>query len=288
MRKGLALIAVAIALLPGCGQQQHRTVPVEDLISALDQTRDAPSQRVHMDFTMKMPGLDRKLHMNGDGAIDNRTRKGRVTLDMSELAKAAGGALGPDGGKAVEIIDGTTFWMRWGPLTQQLGAGKEWVKMDLQKLGEKQGLDFNALTGVQGDPTSQLDQLRAASGDVEVVGDEKVRGVEATHYSATIDLKRYPEVARAADRERVRKSVDRLIQLTGQREIPTDVWVAHDSHRIVRSRTKSQVKVPQGGKMEMDITMELYDFGVRVTGTDPPPPEDVADIADLPGAGAAP
>jgi hypothetical protein len=289
MRKGLALIALAIALLPGCGQEQHRTVPVEDLISALDQTREAPSQRIHVEMKMKAPGIGRPLHMDGDGVLDNRTRKGRMRIDMIDLVKQSGGQLDPNGGKMDEIIDRFTVWMRWPPLTEKLGGGKQWMKMDLQKLGEKQGFDFSALAGAQGDPTSQLDQLRAISGDVEVLGNEDVRGEATTHYRATIDLRRYPEVARADDRERVRKSVERLIELSGQSKIPSEIWVSHGSHRIVRSRFVSEYKVPQGGgKMHMDITMELYDFGVRVTGIDPPPAEDVVDAADLPGAGAQP
>jgi hypothetical protein len=160
--------------------------------------------------------------------------------------------------------------------------------MDLQKMGEKQGIDFSALAGAQGDPTSQLDQLRAVSGDVDVLGDDTVRGAATTHYGATIDLKRYPQVAPAGDRERVRKSVGRLIELSGSSTMPTEIWVDHRSHRIVRSRFITHFKVPQGGRAEMDMTMELYDFGVRVTGTDPPPPETVVDAADLPGAAAAP
>jgi hypothetical protein len=289
MRRALALIAIALAVLPGCGQERHRTIPVKDLTAALDQTRDARSQRIHMDMKMKMPGVGRPMHMTGDGAIDNKTRKGRMTIDMLDLVRQSGGQIDPNGGKADEIINRFTVWMRWPPATAKLGGGKEWLKMDLQKIGEKQGFDFSALAGAQGDPTSQLDQLRAVSGDVEVIGDETVRGAPTTHYGATIDLRRYPQVAPAGDRERVRKSVDRLIELSGSSTIPTEIWVDHRSHRIVRSRFVSQYKVPQGGgTMKMDVTMELYDFGVRVTGTDPPPPETVADAADLPGAGATP
>jgi hypothetical protein len=286
MRRGIAPIAVALALLAGCGQEHKRTIPVGDVVAALDQTREARSERIGMKMDMKANG--QTVHMTGDGIMDNRTREGRFTLDMSDLSKLSGGQLGPGSGKAEEIVEGTTFWMRWAPLTKELAPGKEWLKMDMQELGRKQGFDFDALSGVQGDPTSQLDQLRAVRGDVEVVGNETVRGVPCTHYRATVDLRRYPDVAAPQDRERVRKSVDRLIELTGESEIPTEIWVGHDTRRIHRTRFRSKVKVPQGGKLEMDMTMDLYDFGVPVTGIEPPPANQVADAAELPGVGAAP
>jgi hypothetical protein len=115
-----------------------------------------------------------------------------------------------------------------------------------------------------------------------------VRGVDTTHYKASVDLERYPDVAQAGDRERVRQSVDRLIELTGQKKIPTEVWIAHDSKRIVKTRVKTQTKVPQSGvTLQTDLKMELYDFGVDVGDVKPPPPEDTADLAELRGGAAA-
>src|SRR4051812_4291588 len=236
MRRVLAAIAAALAVLAGCGQGERRTVPVSELAAAVDQTRAAPSQRVHMDMTMSAPGLDKPIHFTGDGAIENKTRSGRLTLDMSELTAFTGGTPQAGDGIMEELIDGFTVYMRWPPFSKQIGTDKEWVKLDLQKAGEQQGFDIGALAGGGGggDPTQQLDQLRAASGGVEVVGEEKVRGADTTHYKASVDLERYPDVA-AGDPERVRRSVDRLIELTGQKKIPTEVWIAHDSKRIVKT-----------------------------------------------------
>jgi hypothetical protein len=287
MRRALAAIVVALAVTAGCGDEKHATIPPEDLIAAVDQTRAAPSQRIHLEMEMNGLGLDEPVDAKGDGLIDNRTRKGRMTLDMSEFADLAGGSHDPGAGIMEQVIDGFTVYMRWPLFAQQLGTDKEWVKWDFQKLGEQQGLDFGALAGgSQGDPTQQLDQLRATSGDIEVLGNEDVRGVDTTHYKATIDLQRYPGTVGSADRERVRRSVDRLIELTGQKKIPTEVWIGHSTKRVHKTRFKTKVKIPNApGSFEMDQTMELYDFGVRVPDIQLPPPGDTADIADL-GAGA--
>jgi hypothetical protein len=284
MRRALAAIAAALAVLAGCGGEKRETVPVEDLVAAVDQTRAAPSERVHMEITMSAPGLDEPIDFTGDGTIENKTRSGRLTLDMSELLPFLGAKTAAGDGIMQEVVDGFTVYVRWAPLTKQLGADKEWLKFDLQKAGEQQGFDLGALSGGQGgDPTQQLDQLRAASDGVEVGGQEKVRGADTTHYKASVDLERYPDVARMADRERVRQSVERLIELTGQKKIPTEVWIAHDSKRIVKTRVKTRTKVPQGVTLETDLRMELYDFGVDVGDVKPPPPEDTADVAELSG-----
>jgi len=290
MRRAFAAISVALLVVAGCGDQKYATVPPEDLIAAVDQTRAAPSQRIHLEMEMNGTGLDEPINAKGDGLIDNRARKGRMTMDMSEFADLAGDSDDPGDGIMEQVIDGFTVYMRWPLFAQQVGTDKEWVKMDLQELGEQQGFDFSALAGgSQGDPTQQLDQLRATSGDVEVVGDEQVRGVDTTHYRATIDLERYPDTVRSADRERVRRSVDRLIELTGQKTIPTEVWIGHETRRVHRMRFKNKFKVPNApGSFEMDQTMELYDFGAPVPEIQPPPTSDTADLADLAAGAQAP
>ena len=287
MRRAPAVVVAALLVMTGCGQEERKTVPVGELVAAVEQTRAAPSQRIHMDMTMSAPGLDKPIHFTGDGAIENKTRKGRLTLDMSELTAFTGGTAQAGDGIMEEIVDGFTVYMRWPPFAKQIGTDKQWVKLDLQKAGEQQGFDFGAIAGgSQGDPTQQLDQLRAASDGVEVVGEEKVRGADTTHYKASVDLERYPDVAPAADREGVRKNVERLIELTGQKKIPTEVWIAHGSKRIVKTRVKTQAKVPRSGvTLHTDLTMELYDFGVDVGDVQPPPAEDTADLAEL-GAGS--
>src|SRR5215213_8760905 len=211
MRRGIALIVALLAVVPGCGQDERRTVPVGDLVAALKQTRAAPTQHVRIDIAVQAPGLGDQ-HLSGTGRFDNRAKRGRMSLDMSEFAALAGPELGPDARDAEQIIIGFTVYMRWSPFAKQLGTGKEWIKFDLQELGEEQGLDLGAFTGPQGDPTQQLDQLRAAEDGVEVMGDDTVRGEAATHYKATVDLRRYAEQVSGGQRERVRRTVDRLVE----------------------------------------------------------------------------
>ena len=273
MRKVLAAVIAAAAVLAACGEEERRTVPVADLIAAAKHTRAAESQRVQLDMTMAGPGLPGAAEVSGEGVIHNRTRRGRMTMDMSEVDPAAG--------QVEQIIHGTRFWMRYPRLSQQLGGGKEWLEFDLQELGRRQGLDLNSIMPGTSDPTQQLDQLRAASGDAEVLGTESVRGEETTHYRLTIDMRRYPETVEPAKREAARRSVERLIELAGTSESPTEVWIGHRTRMVHKMRVKAQAKLPQGGTMRMDVRMEYYDFGAPVGDVSPPPAEKTASAAEL-------
>jgi len=95
-------------------------------------------------------------------------------------------------------------------------------------------------------------------------------------------LRRYAEQVSGGQRERVRRTVDRLVEITGTEKVPTEVWIGRQSRRIVKMRVKSQYKAPQGGgKIEQEQTIELYGFGWPVERVEPPPESETADLADL-------
>ena len=120
--------------------------------------------------------------------------------------------------------------------------------------------------------------LRAVSGDVRDEGHEQVAGTDTTHYSATVDLRRYPDVMPEDQREAARKGVERLIELTGESEIPMDVWIDGDE-RVRRMAWNQSIR--QGPvEMKMDITAEYVRFGVPVE-VDVPDDSEVFDATDL-------
>jgi hypothetical protein len=120
--------------------------------------------------------------------------------------------------------------------------------------------------------------LRAVSGDVRDEGHEQVAGTDTTHYSATVDLRRYPDVMPEDQREAARKGVERLIELTGESEIPMDVWIDGDE-RVRRMAWNQSIR--QGPvEMKMNITAEYVRFGVPVE-VDVPDDSEVFDATDL-------
>lgn len=97
------------------------------------------------------------------------------------------------------------------------------------------------------DPSRALGYLRSVADDVRSEGGDRVRGYKATQYRATVDL------SRAGGPE--------------GHLLPLEVWV--DEPGRVR-----RLRYPLLGEPETTIVWELYDFGVAVNLT-PPPPEKV-------------
>jgi LppX_LprAFG lipoprotein len=222
-------------------------------------------QSARISFSGTMSGGPATGTMTGEGAFSGR--QGHMTMDLSDLA---GGGVA---GNVEMIFDGLLFYMKFPEaIAQGMPGGKEWVKFDLAKLGEQEGFDLQQMMQLSGtDPSQSLDLLRAAGTDFQEVGEEDVRGVATTHYEGTVDLEKVAEQVP----EEARESYRRLMQLSGQSEIPVEVWI--DEEGLTR-RIRYEQKLADG--TTMDLTQEYFDFGTEVD-VEPPPESEVLDITDL-------
>ena len=106
------------------------------------------------------------------------------------------------------------------------------------------------------------------------VGSEDVNGTPTTHYRATIDFDKLAGSAgNAAD------SVRQLQKITGQKTMPTDVWI--DASQRVR-RQSVAIAVKQPVPINVDLTIDFKGFGVPVD-VHAPAAAETADAADLSG-----
>jgi hypothetical protein len=215
------------------------------------------------DFTGATSGT-----MTGEGEFSQR--EGHLTLDMSGL----GGGLFA-GGQAELVFSDLVYYMKLPSGSGlPLPPGKEWVKLDLKKLGESTGLDLGQLTQLsQSDPSQALDFLQGASDDFHEVGTEDVRGAPTTHYAGTIDLAKAAENAPAAIAEQYRK----LAELAPSSKVPMDVWVGEDGYV---HKLRFEQKLTEGASMTMEE--ELYDFGANVD-VSAPPEDQVVDLTQFLG-----
>jgi hypothetical protein len=279
----LALLAVLAALvLAACGggggssaptattsAEMTQTVSGSDpssLIAAAGQkTRAAGSARVS--FTLEMTGGQANGTMSGEGVFDQHG--GRMTMDLGGLA---GGALGS--GKAEVIFKDLVYYMKLPvEAMAQLPPGKRWLKFNLGALSKQQGLDLEQLTQLnQSDPSQSL-QLLSGAEDFQQVGQEEVRGAKTTHYRGTVDMNKVAENAPEDLRDDIRK----VIEQTGDRTVPMDIWIDGDG---LARRLRWTQHLQQGTTMTMNE--ELYDFGAEVDTTTPPENE-VLDLTALLG-----
>lgn len=266
----LLAMLLAAAVLAGCGPSSGH-LEVVALASAPDQTTDEKTARIAQVVRVKARGAGAEVtELQGEGLFDFVGQRGDITFTV--------------GAQSVRtLVDGATVYQSFPDLESMLG-GKKWLKLELGKLMERAGVSgANTLfQGQSSDPGMSLDYLRSV-GDVTEVGTETVRDVRTTHYRGTVDMAR---AARRAPPEQ-RKVIEELARLTGISSVPVDAWI--DSASRVR-RLRQTVDYSQASStpqlsadflpQEIELTMELFDFGVPFEFA-LPAPEEVVDGLEL-------
>jgi hypothetical protein len=239
------LALLALTLLSGCGG-----VDGSLMATAVRNTKAAGGAELAFQMTMPRPGGGEPVVMTGSGVEDLSNERAQVSMQV------------PGAGEMEVRSERLVMYMHWDVLTSQLG--KDWVKIDLERAYDSLGIDMGAAQVGQGS-SEQLRWLAEMSDGVIEEGREQVRGVEATHYSASVDLRRYPD-----------GDMDKLIELTGQSEIPVDVWI--DDDKRIRRMEWDQAISP--GQAPGHIVAEYVRFGVPVD-IDIPDDDEVFDATDL-------
>jgi hypothetical protein len=253
-----ALAAVGALALAACG---GGGVSPESVAKAATKTAAVKSYRVEATTKLKLNG--KSVTFVAKGVFDPKARRGRMTLDMSDLGLVQGGGDSPyNYGYATFILNGKDMYMRIPLLRLNYRSLKPWVKIDLEQAGKAAGLDSYLRFGAGGDPTQLLTSLRGL-GKLDKKGTETVRGVSTTHYKGTIDLKKV-------------QGGEQLTQIAGTSKLPVDVWV--DENGFVRRQKWTEKLSGEGGEQtDVEIAMDLYDFGAPVVAL-VPPPRDVTDF----------
>ena len=118
------------------------------------------------------------------------------------------------------------------------------------------------------------------------MGSEPVRGVPTSHYRATVDLGKVADVLPSRDRGQLHAALAKLIAQTGTSKIPVNVWV--DAHHLVRRLALALSLSTGAQRAQLNMTMELFDFG-PTPSLNPPPAGEVFDATQtaLSGLGAS-
>jgi hypothetical protein len=266
----LAIAAVA-AVTAGCGGgSTSGALSLDPVAAAATKTQDAGAARIRFAMMISSPQLGKTLRMRGTGAIDGTSaqmsfRLGSM-LDQMGLPSSAGSLAQLQHATIKEVAleqnGDYVIYMRLGFLSSQLPGGKQWIKLDVSKLGEAAGLDLGELmSGTQFQPGDLLGMLTSEGAKIQKLGPARVDGVATTHYRVTIDL------AKALQSKGLTSPL--LSGITAQMKTATsNVWIGKDG--LVR-RVKISYNVPHGAApMRMAMTMNLYDYGARVSIAAPP------------------
>ncbi len=275
---GLLAVIAPIPVIAGCGSDD--VLSTEAVAQAADRTTAKGGVRVAIDQTVSLPGQS-SIAMTGTGVVDSKAKRGHIVLELPNVPGRPND-IGSDTSQEV-IFENLTMYMRSPAFANNLPRGKHWLKVDLAKAGKAAGIDLSALAQQGQDPSQALRYLKAASGDVKRIGEADVRGVSTTHYKATIDFSRYPDVVAATDRAAVRRTISQIIKLSGSDTAPMEVWIAKDG--VVR-RIKQTIRtlLAPGVRGSIEQQIDLFDFGTPVK-VSLPPRDETQDATDLAASG---
>ncbi|MFF4798067.1 hypothetical protein ACFY1U_06600 [Streptomyces sp. NPDC001351] len=204
------------------------------------------------------------MSMTGDGALgwaDGLTGNMTITYTGGTIADTMR-RLGTTSMAARYLPD--AFYAKMGDTFAGQAGGKHWIRYgyaDLAKLGGSSGAYLK--DQMQNTTPNQSVKLLLASGDVRKVGTEKVRGVDTTHYSGTVDV---------ADLARKNSNLT-ASQLAGLKKQLTQAGVSTESVDIWVNGQNLLVKKVEKGRMSAgEYTQTAYysDYGVKVSATEPP------------------
>jgi hypothetical protein len=279
MRRGLVICALAAAasLTAACGGGGAGNA-LQSVASAATKTAGTNSAKFHMDLAETVGPIG-PLHFIADGVSDNTSHSADMTMDLSSIASLAGQSGSAGDWKAHVVLDGSgtspVLYLQLPALDKYLN-GKTWVKADLGALAQKSGLSLQQLFQAAGsqDPTKALQMLESV-GNVTKVGTATIDGVDTTEYSGTIDVKKVAALLGPAQ--------SKALAQANVSTIPIDVWVGSDG--LVRRIHENFSYATGGAQTTTDLTVDLSDFGTKVS-VQPPPADQTADIGALKGLGA--
>jgi hypothetical protein len=268
----LLCLALCASTLVGCAGGD--TLALDPVAQAASTTAKTASSRFEFRASIDAGSVG-TMSFDGNGVYDGKNKSG--WMNMHFVMPPAFQAQLPTADPSMEMIfdgsHGLVMYMRSQLFDKMVPTGK-WVKMDVEKMAKKQGVDLGAIMNVnQADPSQALRMLMASS-DAHVTGSERIRGVQTTHYAFNIDFKKL-----AHDN----KELKQLTEAMGSVSAPAEAWI--DKQGRVR---RLVVKMTMGGAqlatpMTMTMTEELYDFGVRANIT-PPSDDLVVDLSSLTGS----
>jgi hypothetical protein len=131
-----------------------------------------------------------------------------------------------------------------------------------------------------------LKYLRAVSGGVTKVGTATVNGYQTTEYKATIDFSKYPSLVPASERSTAQQAITALQKLTKLKAFPVSVWV-DSNHLVRRMQFAFNESVPQGGAIQIAMTLNITGYGTQPAPSIPPASQVMDASALLSAAGSA-
>lgn len=273
------LAGLAFLLFGSAGAQLSGPVAQAATVSS-----STPGYRMHMAIEMASSALATPVTASGDGIVDLRDHATSMSLVMNLGGEPqAIQQLGSATIRIDMITDGAVVYAKLPPaVTSALPtSGREWIKLDLARLSSLPGLSSLAGNPTTSDPSHVLQTLRSVSDSVVNEGQQRVDGVQTTHFQAELSLAQLAGSLPPAERTAADRALSALQQALPAGNVPVDVWI--DGHHLVRRVLMSlHLGLPSGPSIQESVTLDLSDYGPQQPPI-PPSPDKVMDLSTLAG-----
>lgn len=237
---------LALTLAAGCGGSAKESLSTDvgaQLRAAASKTATSGSSKLQLTSTTLVGG--QQVTFDGTGAFDYASKVGSIVLHIAGLGAGSGGVT------LAERITGGNLYL------QLPNAPGTFYKLALSDLVGTSLADGS-------DPSSSFSALSGVSGPITKVGTETVRGTATTHYRGSIDVQKALAKASPIAAAAIRKN----LVGHGVTTLPFDAYL--DGQGRLRKYVQHVAVTAQGQKVDSTTTVELYDFGTKVSVTAPP------------------
>jgi hypothetical protein len=209
-----------------------------------------------MEIEVEVSFAGQKSKATSEGEVDFKRQAMRQTMDLD--------------GFEIEtvIVDGTIY-------SRGLGSD-EWTSFSLADMQSSIGINPDNVRSTNNDALSQMNAL-ADLEDIELIGQEKIRGQAANHFRGYVDVTEQLRKLSKGDPQ-AEQLVALMSAVLADPNVPTDVWIDAEGRAV---RTKSTFVydwagaaetmpelAAQGaalGEMTMSVDVEFFDWGFPVT-----------------------
>lgn len=238
---GLVILIVALALFAWPqGDDEESDGPLNAIAAAAERTRSEPGGRAAMRTVVTSPG-EPTLRIRGQMVFDEEERTKQVLTfpdresgDLNEMEM---------------VNEGLVMYVRSSAFGS-LPDGAEWAMFDLASVEDGSDAPLPA----EADAMGELELLEEATGGVEKLGKEDVRGVPTTRYRG-------------------------MAEEEGKTPMQIEAWI--DAGGLVRRMRMLQEQPGEGDEAPktVDMTMDFFDFGATPE-IDVPASDEVFDMTD--------
>lgn len=221
--------------------------PFNPIAQAAERTQRMPGARTKIEAIYTSAGLPQPVVATGSGVYNARTKRTRMTLSVpsSQLGSMELEAVGDD----------RTVYVRSAQISADLPPGRQWMAI-------KPWMGRTEATAMAGnsDTEGTLEMLRATGGDVDSLGEERLRGVSTERYRGSIDLHRHADQLAAAGEGAAARQYERLAEEMPE-PVGVEVWI--DAHGVIRMM-RMTMTLPTSGDtaaVTMDMRIEFSHFG---------------------------